>query len=47
MKNKLYLFFEMVYVVIYFLIAVVAGIILYPISFLIKKEHYEESGYDV
>jgi len=47
MKSKIFSFLEMVYFMIYFLIAIIAGIILYPLSFLIKKEHYEESGYDV
>jgi ABC-type phosphate/phosphonate transport system permease subunit len=47
MKSKIFSFLEMVYVVIYFLIAVIAGIILYPLSFLSKKNHFEESGYDV
>ena len=37
---------EMVYVIMYFLIAILAGIILYPFSFLVSGSHYEESGYD-
>jgi hypothetical protein len=47
MKSKIFSFFEMLYFMIYFLIAIIAGIILYPLSFLVKKEHYEEGGYDV
>jgi hypothetical protein len=39
-------FFEMVYVYLYFLVAIIAGIILYPLSFLVGSVHYEESGYD-
>ena len=38
---------EMVYAIMYLFIAVLAGLILYPLSFLSKKTHYEESGYDV
>ena len=37
---------EMIYVVIYFFVVIVAGIILYPLSFLINGTHYEENGYD-
>jgi hypothetical protein len=37
---------EMIYVMIYFFIAILAGIILYPLSFLIAETHYEENGYD-
>lgn len=37
---------EMIYVMIYFLVAILAGIILYPLSFLINGTHYEENGYD-
>ena len=37
---------EMIYVVIYFFVVIVAGIILYPLSFLIGGTHYEENGYD-
>lgn len=47
MKNKLYSFFEMSYSVVYIIVALIAGIILYPLSFLAKKTHYEEDGYDV
>ena len=39
--------FEMVYAIMYFFIAIVAGVILYPLSFLSNKDHYEESGYDL
>ena len=39
--------FEMVYAIMYFLIAVIAAIILYPLSFLFAKPHHEESGYDL
>ena len=38
---------EMVYAVMYLLIGGIACIILYPLSFLYRKDHYEESGYDV
>ncbi len=38
---------ETVYAIMYFLIAIVAAIILYPISFLFSKVHHEESGYDL
>ena len=38
---------EMIYVMIYFFVAILAGIILYPLSFLIGTVHYEESGYDL
>ena len=38
---------EMVYVIMYFLIAGIACIILYPLSFLSRKDHFEESGYDL
>ena len=38
---------EMVYVIMYFFVAILAGIILYPFSFLIGTDHYEESGYDL
>ena len=38
---------EMVYAIMYLLVAIIAGIILYPISFLIGTDHYEESGYDL
>ena len=37
---------EMVYAVMYLLVAIIAGIILYPLSFLVSGSHYEESGYD-
>jgi hypothetical protein len=37
---------ETVYAIMYFLIAIVAAIILYPLSFLFSKPHHEESGYD-
>ena len=37
----------MLYSVIYMIVAIIAGIILYPLSFLAKKTHYEESGYDI
>jgi hypothetical protein len=37
---------ETVYAIMYFLIAILAAIILYPLSFLFAKPHYEESGYD-
>jgi hypothetical protein len=40
-------FLEMVYAIMYFLIAILAGIILYPLSFLSRKDHFEESGYDL
>ena len=39
-------FFEMVYVFMYFLVAIIAGVVLYPLSFLISSNHYEECGYD-
>ena len=38
---------ETVYAIMYFLIALLAGIILYPLSFLSRKDHFEESGYDL
>ena len=38
---------ETVYAIMYFTIAVIAGIILYPLSFFSKKDHFEESGYDL
>jgi len=38
---------ETVYAIMYFTIAVIVGIILYPLSFLSKKDHFEESGYDL
>ena len=38
---------ETMYAIMYFLIAIVAAIILYPLSFLFAKPHYEESGYDL
>jgi ABC-type phosphate/phosphonate transport system permease subunit len=38
---------ETVYAIMYFLIAIVAAIILYPLSFLFSKVHHEESGYDL
>jgi len=47
MKNKMFQFIEMVYMVFYLFIALMAGIILYPFSFLIEKYHHEESGYDL
>jgi len=47
MKIKMFQFIEMVYMMLYLLIAVLAGIILYPFSFLIEKNHHEESGYDL
>jgi ABC-type phosphate/phosphonate transport system permease subunit len=37
---------ETVYAIMYFLIAIIAAIILYPLSFLLSKVHHEESGYD-
>lgn len=37
---------ETVYAIMYFLIAIIAAIILYPLSFLFSKVHHEESGYD-
>jgi hypothetical protein len=40
-------FLETVYAIMYLFIAIVAAIILYPLSFLSKKDHYEESGYDL
>jgi hypothetical protein len=39
-------FFEMFYIMIYFFIAIVAAILLYPFSFLISDKHHEENGYD-
>jgi len=47
MNTKIFLFFEMAYIAIYLLVAVLAGIVLYPLSFLLKKNHYEENGYDL
>ncbi len=38
---------ETVYAIMYFLIAIIAAIILYPLSFLFSKVHHEESGYDL
>lgn len=38
---------ETIYAVIYLTVAVILGLILYPLSFLSKKDHYEESGYDL
>ena len=38
---------EMVYAIMYLLIAVIAGLILYPLSFFSRKDHFEESGYDL
>ena len=40
-------FLETVYIVMYLFVAVVAAIFLYPLSFLYKKDHHEESGYDL
>ena len=40
-------FLENVYAIMYLFIAIVAAIILYPLSFLSKKHHHEESGYDL
>jgi hypothetical protein len=37
---------EMVYSIMYFLFAIIAAIILYPLSFLFSKVHHEENGYD-
>jgi hypothetical protein len=37
----------MAYIAIYLLVAFLAGMILYPLSFLLKKNHYEEDGYDL
>ena len=37
---------ETVYAIMYFLIAIIAAIILYPLSFLFSKVHHEENGYD-
>ncbi len=39
-------FIETVYAIMYFFIAIVAAIILFPVSFLFAKTHHEESGYD-
>ena len=38
---------ETVYAIMYLFVAIVAAIILYPLSFLSKKDHFEESGYDL
>lgn len=37
---------ESVYVIIYFVVAIIAGIILLPLSFLFSKPHFEYDGYD-
>jgi ABC-type phosphate/phosphonate transport system permease subunit len=39
-------FLETVYAIMYFFIAIVAAIILFPVTFLFAKTHHEESGYD-
>jgi hypothetical protein len=39
-------FFEMFYILIYFFIAILAGILLYPLAFLFSGKHHEEDGYD-
>ena len=46
-KSKIFMALDMVYAIMYFFIAFLACLILYPLSFLSKKPHYEESGYDV
>lgn len=40
-------FLETVYSIMYLFVAVVAAFFLYPLSFLYKKDHHEESGYDL
>ena len=47
MKTSLFMAIEIAYVILYFMLAVIAGLILYPMSFLSRKDHFEESGYDV
>lgn len=47
MKTSLFMAIETAYVILYFMLAVIAGLILYPMSFLSRKNHFEESGYDV
>jgi hypothetical protein len=37
---------EFIYMIIYFTIALLAGIILFPLSFLFSKPHFEYDGYD-
>jgi hypothetical protein len=38
---------ETIYAIMYLTIAIIAGLILYPLSFLSRKDHFEESGYDL
>jgi len=40
-------FLETVYSIMYLFVAVIAAFFLYPLSFLYKKDHHEESGYDL
>jgi hypothetical protein len=39
-------FLEGIWMIIYFTIAVIVCVILFPFWFLFGKPHYEESGYD-
>jgi len=39
-------FLEYIWISIYFFVALLAAIILYPFSFLVSKKHYESDGYD-
>jgi len=39
-------FLEMCWMIMYFAIAFLAFLVLYPLSFLFSKPHYEYDGYD-
>ena len=40
-------FLENIWSCIYFFVAMLAAIILYPLSFLVSKTHHESDGYDL
>jgi hypothetical protein len=40
-------FLEYIWICIYFFVAVLAAIILYPLSLLAVEKHYESDGYDL
>lgn len=39
--------FERAFYICYFVVAFIAGIILYPMSFLVSKEQHNFDGYDL
>jgi hypothetical protein len=39
--------FEKSYYILYFVVAFVAGIILFPLSFIVSKEQHNFDGYDL